>query len=734
MLQPLAEHALLPFILQLLLLLLVARVLGELMRRLGQPAVVGELGAGLVLGPSLFGRFFPDLAAAVFPGEIITSAPTMAIAQVGVILVLVLTGFETDLRLIRRLGRSSATTSIASLAAPLLFGYLVGVVLPDGFVGPEVGRVTFAMFVALAVSISALAISGRILTELDLMRRDIGQLIVGVALINELVGWVLLGLLVGVVLHGGLNITDVVITIGSLAAFIVLALTVGQRAVDGTLRTLRARETGLAGALTATVLIALVAAAMTQAIGVEAALGAFVAGIVLGRSRYQTPEVVHTLEVTTNAVFAPIFFATAGMFVDVGAIATPRRMFWFLVLLAVALVTKFAGAYAGARLGGNDNATGIALGVGLNARGTLEIVLATIALTIGVFNGVSYSTVVLVAMASALLTPPLLRAALRRVTPSPDEAQRLQREEVLAASVIADVERALVPTRGGENSRLAAEVLHLVLKREASVTVLTVHPRDHGDEDCGCEQALDSAASALGDREVERRRTIADDPAAAVLKETGLGYGLVAVGMTEGFRESHELSPTLRDLLIDSPAPLLLVRHARAERDRRAYRRLVVPATGTRVGRAAEEVAYTLSAEVGASIDVLHVVSRHDRGPKPQPRSRMGSLSLSLGRSTRSHREPDGGGDATAQGLLAQSIARAERFGVRANGRSLEGVTPYEGVQDVATEVNADAIVLGAQVRRSDGQPFLGHGTEYLLEHAPQTVIVVVFPVEDDDT
>jgi Kef-type K+ transport system membrane component KefB/nucleotide-binding universal stress UspA family protein len=731
-LEPLGEEVLLPFLLQLLLLLFVARLLGELMRRLGQPSVVGELGAGLLLGPSVFGRVLPEVASTVFPGGEVESSLILAVAQIGVLLLLVSTGFETDLQLLRRLGRTSVTTSAASLVIPLVAGYAVGLALPEAFLGDGATPVTFALFVAVAVSISALAVSGRILTEMDLMRRDIGQVVVGVAMANELVGWVLLGILTSIVLSGGLDVVNLLATVGSLALFLVAALTVGQRLVDRSLRGLLAAETGTGGAFTANVLFAVAAAAVTQAIGVEAALGAFVAGVVLGRSRYQRDEVKHTLELTTRTVFAPIFFATAGIFVDIGAIATPQRLLWFGVLLVAALASKFVGSYVGTRWGGRDHATAVAMGVGLNARGTLEIVLATIALSLGVFNAVSYSTVVLVAMVSSLLTPPLLRAALARVVPEAGEAERLEREDVLATSVIANVDRALVPTRGGANSRLAARALDLVLQPEASVTVLTVHAPDHPAEDCVCQMALDDAASAVGEqRTVERRRAVADDAAAAVLKETGLGYGLLTLGMTEGFRDSHELSPTLRELLTRSRVPLLLVRHGTdPDRTPDRYRRLVVPVTGTRLARGAEEIASTLAARTGAALDLLHVVSRPDRDADEDV------VPGGAATATRLRARPvttDRAGDLpTPHGLLAKAMARAERFGVTAEGHTRQGVTPYEGVQQLAVETDADAIVLGAQVRSLEGQPFLGHGTEYLLEHARQTVLVVVFPSDDE--
>lgn len=746
MLEPLAEHVLLPFILQLLLLLFVARGLGGLMRRFGQPSVVGELGAGLLLGPSLFGRIAPEMSEFVFPDTAVGGSLILGVAQVGVLLLLVTTGFETDLQLLRDLGRTAVTTAAASLVVPLAAGYAVGLALPGGFLGADGSRVNFALFLAVAVSISALAVSGRILAEMDLMRRDIGQIIVGVAMANELVGWVLLGLMTGIVLSGSFSVVDLLVTIGSLTAFLVGTLMLGQRLIDGIFRRILAGRSPQAGLLTGTVLFALAAAAITQAIGVEGALGAFVAGVVLGRSRYQSERTTEILEGMTRNVLSPIFFATAGIFVDVGALATPGRLFWLVVLLAVAVAAKFVGSYLGTRWGGRDHATAIAMGVGLNARGTLEVVLATIALSLGVFNDVSYATVVLVAMLSALGTPPLLRIALRRVDPGPGEAERLERESVLATSVIAGVERALIPTRGGANSELAAQALGLVLQPDASITVLTVHSADHPPEDCVCESAMDSAARQLGDRSVERRRAVADDAAEAVLREAELGYGLLTLGMTEGFHDTHELSGTVRELLARTQVPLLLVRHGRQD-DRlpREYRRLVVPVTGTRLARGAEEIAATLASRTGGTIDLVHVVSRHDRDDPAQPHRGNGPTGAGPDRTQASHGKSAATSQLstqatgtskipTAQGLLAKAMERVDRFGVVSEGHIRQGVTPYDGVLQVADAVSADAILLGAQVRSLEGEPFLGHGTEYLLEHANQAVLVIVFPATDETT
>ncbi|MDP8960203.1 MAG: cation:proton antiporter, partial [Actinomycetota bacterium] len=685
----------------------VARALGFVMRRLGQPAVIGELGAGLLLGPSVFGRVAPQAADWLFPGGEVESGLLLALAWLGVALLLVVTGFETDLQMIRRLGGPAAAVSVSSLIAPLFAGFLFGLAMPVGFIGEAGTRLVFALFIAVSVGISALAVSARILSEMDLMRRDIGQVIVGSAMANELVGWLLLGLLSGLALHGTVDLFYTLRTLVLVLAFFAFSLLIGQRLVDVSLRGVLGSD--VSGAFTLSVLIALLGAATTQAIGVEAALGAFVAGIVLNRSPYLRYEVRHAFHLITMTVFAPIFFATAGMFVDLSSLFVQDNVLWTGALLGTAVTSKFAGAYFGARLGRSPRSYAITIGVGLNARGTVEIVLATIALATNTFNEASYSAVIVVALLSSMATPPLLRAALRHAAPGPEEAERLEREKTLSASVIANAQRALVPTRGGKNSLLAAQVLDLMLKPEATATVLTVDPPEVPQVRRG-EEALRTTAAVFDGRNVKQRRIVAVDAGAAVLRESRLGYDIIAVGMTEGFRDTGELSPTLRTLLSGGDAPVLLVRRGGDIAASTAFQRIVVPAVGTRVGRAAEEVAYTVASRLEADVDVVHIDPRPDRV--------LGHLRREGTART---------GHATVESLLTRSLDRARRFGLPARGHARIGVSPYEGLLKTADEHGADLVVVGSELRSLQDTPFFGHGVEYLLEHAQQTVLAVVF-------
>ncbi|MDQ3972742.1 MAG: cation:proton antiporter [Actinomycetota bacterium] len=714
---PLTEHQLLVFWAQLALLLAVARGLGGLARRIGQPAVVGELAAGLLVGPSVLGRLAPDLYRFLFPSDPVQSGLLLAVAWIGVALLLVVTGFETDLALLAHLGRSSLLVSVGSLLVPLALGFGVGQLLPGQFVGPDGTRLTFSLFMAVALSLSALPVVAKILLDMRLMRRNVGQVIVAAGMANDLVGWILLGAVAGIVTSGGFNLVALATTVGAMAVFMALAFTVGQRLTDAALRRAYQSDAGLVSAFTVAILVALVAAVSTQAIGVEAVLGAFLAGIVLGRSRYQREEVAHALEVVTNAFFAPVFFATAGLFVDLGLLLQPSAAAWAGVVVAVAAVAKLLGSSLGAWLGGMSRTEGLAGGVGLNARGAIEIVVATVGLGLGVLNQTSYSVVVVLALATSMMAPPLLRAVLRQVQAGPDEAARLQREAVLERSVIADTKTALLPTRGGTNSVLAGRLLDLALHQDTTITIYTVHPARDDEARQKADIAAREVERSFGDRPTDRIDRVADDVAEAICTEARLGYGLVALGMTEAMRGGQIMSPLLHELLSCCSIPLLLVKHGAAldpHAPRLGFRRILVPAVGTRVGQAAQEVAYTIADGLDASVDVVHVVNRPDKAPS------MVTLESAV---TDSHGK--------AVSMLEQARSLAAKFGQDVNVLARVGPSVGEELAAAGKEIGADLLVLGARMRSAGDKPFMGHGVEYVLEHAEQTVLVILFPVEE---
>ena len=737
MLTPLDEHELLVFWTQLLVLVVAARAAGYGMRRVGLPSVIGHLAAGVVLGPSVFGQVWPSGFDWFLPHSEISSGALFAVAWLGVALLLVTAGFETDLALIRRLGRAAALVTGFSLVVPLAAGLVTGLLLPKDFVGGGADRTVFALFVAAALSVSALAVIARILSELGLMRRDFGQITVAAGMANDVVGWVMLAVFAGFATAGEVSVAGTLRTVLGLAAFLALAMTLGQRAVDASLRRVRRDGPNLRGALGIAVITMLVFGVATQALGIEAVLGAFVAGVVLNRSRFQQHEVVHHIESLTNAFLAPVFFATAGLRVDLSLLGEGRAMVWAVTVMAVAIVAKFAGAFIGARLAGQSQRAAVALGAGLNARGALEIVIASVGLSLGVFSETAYTVIVIVPLVTSVFAAVSLRLAVRDWMGSPAERERLEREQALSRNLVVRSSRLLLPSRAEPASIAAAQLMHFAWPVQVPATVISVTAdsgsgASYGSDGSTGDRWPDIAVirSVLDGRAVDHRQVRVASPAGAVVAsaivaEARLGYGVICVGVA-GRHEGQLYSPMVDELLLHSSLPVVIVRRAEGLETPLpgAFTRAIVPVTGTRSSMAAQEVAFGVSAQLGTEVVLTHVVQRQwpqlRMLPERLVRSRLAARVLG-----ESHTES---ALQVVDSLMAAASARGADMGVDARTLVREGSSAASSLVSVAEEQEADLVVLGASLRNVDGRPFLGHTVETVLERCSANVAVVAMP------
>lgn len=731
----LTEHQQLVFWTELLVVLAVARALGALLRRWGQPAVVGELAAGVLLGPSVLGKLWPGGFGWLFPADKVQSGALDAIGWLGVGFLLLLTGFDTDLVIVRRLGRAAGSVAVGALLIPFASGLAIGIVLPTSFIGAHGHRTVFAMFMAVGLGVSSLPVIAKVLNELGFMRRDFGQMTVAVSMVNDLVGWLGLGVVAGLAESGSFSVARLLTTGAAMVVLLGGGLTIGQRATDRLLRWVRARSSAGAAAssqggaaadppvtdsLVATLVVTLAVAAAAQAVGIEAVLGAYVAGIVLGRSRFQHADVRSHLESITTSLLAPVFFATAGLKLDLGALARSQTLIWVGVVLVVAVGAMFTGAYGGARVGRVAHREALALGAALNARGAVEVVVAAIGLTLGVLSGSAYTAVVLTAIITSLMAPPLLRVIVAGWRGTDEERQRLEEEALLDRNLLIRPGRLLLPSRGRPNSIVAAQVLHYAWPAEIPVTVLSV------DED-GAEPDLSPLEDVFEGREVEFRHLAHSDPLEAIVGESRLGYQVIGLGAAEP-GAGPLLSPVVDDLIADSPVPLVIVRRAPGERRATpaAFARALVPVTGSPSSRIAQELTFSLSRNLGTSVVLVHVVNRPE---SPVPVGVRGRRTSSRGV------EVDTGPTGTAAAVLDEAEALARRFDVDPSSDSRVGTSTGEEIITAAGDAEADLIVLGATVRRLRGRPFLGHTVEHVLDNAPCTVVVVAVPssVPDPD-
>jgi Kef-type K+ transport system membrane component KefB/nucleotide-binding universal stress UspA family protein len=733
-LNPPGEHELLIFWVGLVTVVALARLFGLLARKVGQPAVIGELAAGIVLGPSVLGRVAPDVFDWLFPEDDVQTAMLFTVAWLGVVFLLVVTGYETDLALIRRLGRAAGIVSTGSLVVPMVFGLGVGFVMPDLFLGESGDRTVFALFLAAALSISSLPVIAKILSEMGFMRRDFGQLTLAAGMANDVVGWVLLGIVAGLAQAGSIELGSILTTLAGLAVFFGLAFTIGQRALDWGLKMLRVSRAPVHAATGLVVLFALGAGAITQWLGVEAVLGAFVAGVLLGRSRLREHRTIEPIETVTTTFLAPVFFATAGLRVDLGLLGDAEVLLWAGVVLAAASLAKFAGSLAAARIAGLPGREGAALGIGLNARGALEIVIATVGLSLGVLNQASYTVIVLMALATSMAAPPLLRRVLANWAGTDEEQERLLREETLASNIIVRNERVLIPTQGGMNSIMAAQLVDLAWPKEVGVTLATFDPGGGAPDVRVLEDVLHL-------RTVERRLLGGDDVVHAVLEELRLGYGTAVVG-TSAPDDERVLSPFAEQLALRSPVPITLVRRGLDITSRLppAYGRVLIPVTGTASSVAAQELGLAISGAIGTEAILTHVV-HHDGAEGDDDDGHGGEgPEVTMGRRRRTWSATEvlsRSGDSArlaGQRLLDDASARAATVGARAITAMTDAESTAAGILQLVDLHETDLVILGATRRDVDGGLFLGHTVERLLRRCRATIVLVVSPPSERGT
>jgi Kef-type K+ transport system membrane component KefB len=418
---PLAPHSVLVYLAAIAVLLAVARLLGQLATRIGMPAIVGELATGVILGPSLLLHVLPGASHWLFPADANQMHLLDGIAQVGAVLLVGVTGTQLDLRLLRRMGGTALTVSGLNLIVPLALGVTLGLFLPATVVASHSSRGVLALFIGVTMCVSAIPVIAKTLSDMRLLHRNLGQLILAAGSIDDAVGWLLLSV-VSAAAASGIRAVHVLVAVAYLIAFVLLAGSVGRVGVKKVLTvTTRADEPG--PTVAAAVIIILAGAVTTASLGMEPIFGAFIAGTVISASRIAQRQLA-ALRTLVLSVLAPLFLATAGLRVDVTVLARPVVALTALVIVLVAIFGKFAGAYAGARLRRLSSREGIALGAGMNARGIVEVVIALAGLRLGVLNTTTYTIVVMVALVTSIIAPPVLRHAMSRITQTDEELVR----------------------------------------------------------------------------------------------------------------------------------------------------------------------------------------------------------------------------------------------------------------------------------------------------------------------
>ena len=715
------DHSIAIFVAELILLLAVGRLLGEVMSRGGQPAIFGQLLAGVVLGPSVFGTLLPDLRLLIFPGTPALKSMIEAVSQIGVLLLLLLTGMETNLALVNRKRRAVIATSLFGIVVPFICGVTLTYALPSAVLPAPGSLLVTALFLGTALSISSVKIVAMVLMEVGAIRRDLGQLILATAILDDTIAWVIIAIIAGIAAHGTVSLGGIATTIASTVLFLGLSLTVGRRVVAKIIRWSNDSLTIEVPVITAILVVMLAMALTTDLIGVHTALGAFVAGMLVGQSPILTEHIEDQLRGMILAFFSPVFFAVAGLGMDLRTLLDPTLLLFTFAVIAVASVGKFVGALAGGRLGGLTGWESLALATALNARGSTEVVIASIGLAMGALSKELYTMVVAMAVVTTMAMPPMLRWMLVRVPLRDDEAKRLEKEAAEESESVPRMERALIYADGSTNGLLVAQLAGMFgASQQVMMTVMErkVVPGGEGDatlvRDHVADAILDTfarahlPAAALAtsaprmsiDELLHAKPVEADD---TLEKEAAKGYSIVFVGIDQPLSSSSDrFDDQLQRLVANFHGPLaILFNGGGATRRASSELRVMVPTGGTLEARMATEIALALAKASNGTVTALHVFDPRDDSNLLRGRSRRQGLSI-----------------------LVDARRLGKRSGVAVTGLTSSHSRPEAAIERAARSANYDLVVMGTSLRQGN-TAFLGPRSKTLIGSLRMPVLLI---------
>jgi Kef-type K+ transport system membrane component KefB/nucleotide-binding universal stress UspA family protein len=716
------------FLCEIIVLLVCGRLLGEAMQRIGQPAVMGQLIAGILLGPSVLGLIWPDLQHAVFPASREQKSMIDAVSQLGILMLLLLTGMESDLSVVRRSRRAAFSVSIAGISLPFVCGFALGEVLPETMLPAPDRRLITALFLGTALSISSVKIVAMVVREMHFLRRTVGQVIVTAAIIDDTIGWIIISVTFGLALHGGLNVAALAQSIFGTALFLVASFTIGRRVVSLLIRWANDNLVSDVPVITTILVVTGTMALITQAIGVHTVLGAFVAGILVGQSPILTRHIDEQLRGLIVALFMPVFFGLAGLNANLAIVKDPSLLLLSLGLILIASLGKFSGAFLGGAFGGLTWRESFAIGCGMNARGSTEVIVASIGLSMGALGQDLYTMILAMAVVTTMAMPPMLRWALARLPFDPEEQVRLEHEAFEARGFVTSMERLLVAVDGSATGAFASRLVGLLAgTRRLPTTILHVGSSRDGRRERSFAQAAKiesvvkaategASADGSASKAVPNRADVTIRLRNAPMEETiaweaRKGYDLLVIGTEPTMTSEGEFDQSVARLAaeFDGPIAIAVARGPHHDDPIETDLRILAPVTGTSVSRRGAEVALALARAGRGSVLALHVSTAISKRPSWQRRF---GAAWTVG--TRGNEEA----------ILRDVVRLGEQLGVTVRTAARRHVAPEEAILRQMRIGKHNLIVMGVSPR-TGSKLFFGNVPSAILERSDRSILFV---------
>jgi Kef-type K+ transport system membrane component KefB/nucleotide-binding universal stress UspA family protein len=586
------------------LILALSRAIGSLFQRMNQPQVVGEMLAGIMLGPSLFGFAFPHVWSMVFPPASIVYLNVLS--QVGVIFFLFLIGLELDPRLIRNRGHAAMLISNVSIVAPFVLGMALTLLLYKTILkdAPHTRFFPVALFIGTAMSITAFPVLARILTERNLHKSNVGVVAITCAAINDVIGWCMLALVIGIAKSQGIGSG---LLTASLTAVYVAAMLLVVRPILRRLRDVHERQQRLSQMLVGLiVLMVLVSAYITELIGIHALFGAFLLGAIMPKGNEFVRALTEKLEDFTVVFLLPIFFAFTGLKTRIGVLDTGELWFYCALCIVVACVGKFGGAALAARASGMRWREAGAVGILMNTRGLMELVILNVGRELGVITDAIFAMMVIMALTTTAITTPILHWIYPRKLMEKEQTFEIKNgykvliPVSLPISGVSLIRMADALTESDEDRQIIALALTRPVDREAYRTGLDL---DEVPEQSPALQPL-LAEAAANEIKVTPVSYVSRDIPSDIARTARLrNVDLILMGFHKPVYTASILGGTVHRVLTGSDSDVAIY----VQRIDSMPRNILVPFLGSKHDRMALELAGRLARNIKIPVTVLHV-------------------------------------------------------------------------------------------------------------------------------
>lgn len=408
----LSESHIFIFLIQVFLLLGSSKLLGEIFRRSHQPTITAELLVGIVLGPTILGRFFPELHQKIFPPDFIQQTMLQTVAWFGVLFLLLETGIEIDFSSAWRQRGAALVIALSDIVIPMMLGFMVFQNLPNHYLPDPNKKMIFVLFMATTLTISAMPITARVLHDLKLQKTDLGFLIMSALSVNDIIGWVIFSLVLGMFTYASFSISSVMMMFVLILSVSLLCLTFGRHMTDliiAKMKQLKMPEPG--SSLTFICLLGMLCGAVMHKLGTHALFGFFIAGIMVGEAKALSEKTRQVIGQMVYAIFVPIFFASIGLRID---LVSNFNLFLTMLIFTIGFQGKFIGAWVGATISRIPQSNRLAVGIAHTSGGMMEIVVSLIALEYHLISEPIFIALVLSAVGSSIFLGPLLNWAINK--------------------------------------------------------------------------------------------------------------------------------------------------------------------------------------------------------------------------------------------------------------------------------------------------------------------------------